>query len=196
MNKNLSSDIELRFTMRVPIKKGGPEVVPAKIFVPIAAGILYWITYKHGLLDQTAILIGCAVVPVSVFVFMRGLRPLILFANGNISITNTIGPSAKLITKNEVNSYAQLPHGVIVFCGEGQKVLGGVRPDSFKNGDIFKQWFGLHYSGVPKIELDPKKGMLRPEKQPFGSFKFFVVAGILLLLVAYNIYLAVSGSSY
>lgn len=196
MNQNLENDIQLRFVFNFPGQSGPNDVLSNKAFAILFLGALFWLTQKLSLVDQTIILVGVAVVPLSAFLYIKSLRPLTLFANGDISVPSVVGPQVTLVKKNEIKSFADMPQNSIALIDENEKLLVIVRPSSFKKSEIFHRWFAHHYGNLPKTTISSKNYIIRPEKQQIGSMKFLIIVAILLGVVAYNIYLAVTGSSY
>lgn len=189
-----NGDIELKHRMLVPVKKNKRGLVPMRFFIPIAAIFLYWFTQKYELVDRSIIYTGCAVIPFAVYFFMRQLKPLILHANGDITIPSTVGPAASFVRKSKIAAYSTLRHSSIALVDGAGEVLGVVRPDNFTDSQVFDNWFRRHYGGLKEVLIDEEKAIFdsgQARNPPgFGNPLFYFVCLVLVAVVVINIYVS------
>lgn len=155
-----NGDIELKYKMLVTGKRNGVGVIPARFFIILAAIFLYWFTQKYQLVDRSITFIGCAVIPFSVYFFMKHLKPLVLHSNGDITITSTVGPAVRFVHKSKIAAYSTLRH------------YGGLKEVRIDE---------------EKAIFDSRQPQNRPE---FGNPLFYFVCLVLVAVVVINIYVS------
>ena len=195
MARDLTENIELRYTMRMPSKSWMFASMPGKLFASLCLFFLFWMTQEYQIMDRGYIVLGFVVLAATTFVYIQQLRPLVLFGNGDIKVPSSHSLRSKYIYKSKIAAYATLRYSAIALLSSKHKVLAVVRPESFQDTKIFDDWFRSHHGGLKEVPLKKERRFsLRPrfkKGESFGSPMFYFVCLLLVITVGSNIYMTI-----
>jgi hypothetical protein len=188
MNEKLQNDIELYYTVRVPIRRRGRDLVPAKYFVPLV--VVFFVLKDHGQPKPASI--ALMIVAFGIWMALsrmaRSIGPLRLKKNGDFSIPFASNGQAIFTQKTSVVHVGDAPYSTTAFLDADFKVIATLRPYDFQNPMLIREWIEHHYGSLSRIsnssQWDWKNEQKKYGQLKLGSRGFYPLLIALVSIVA------------